>query len=573
MKKRRIGLAALVLVIVLVASVMSGCGNNKADNEQGENNQSMKENDQTGQSNENVQDETGKVKLPIVDKTLEIKVWSPLHANAVAAKVNDLNEVWAVQELEKRTNIKINWTTPPDQNKVESYNLLVNSGNLPDIIGKDWPSTDLAIAIDNGVVQPIDGLIEQYAPNIKKYLDENPMLKSQVTSYDGHIYVLPMANVNPELLGGLYVSMVIRNDWLKEINMSAPKSMDEWYEALKAFKEKHPDSVPLTATKPAGNLPGQVGINRFLFNGFGMEFGFYQVNGTVKFGMLESESKQVMEYGKKLFDEKLLDPDFLMNTWQQIEQKILNNQVGAVYGFNQPRLSLAFKDMIKDKAPNYEMWVTDYPHAADGKMYVFEPQVLNTYRGIGWTLTSKAQNVEQIMKWLDYQYTDEGMLLIRYGQEGETYKLNADGKPAYTDAVNKNPDGLTPIQVQAKYTSTCCYWPFKDTKVDPNDADWRETMKGTWGQDLKLLDDMVNIRSRMDTSRMLPPLSFTIDESKTIAAKLAEIQPYVDQTFAKFITGHSPLTEHDSFVSQLKNMGIDEVMKIYQDALDRYNKK
>jgi putative aldouronate transport system substrate-binding protein len=54
---------------------------------------------------------------------------------------------------------------------------------------------------------------------------------------------------------------------------------------------------------------------------------------------------------------------------------------------------------------------------------------------------------------------------------------------------------------------------------------------------------------------------------------MSDIISYVDDMTVKFIMGNEPISGYDEFVSRIKTMGIDQIIKIQQKALDRYNKR
>ncbi len=75
----------------------------------------------------------------------------------------------------------------------------------------------------------------------------------------------------------------------------------------------------------------------------------------------------------------------------------------------------------------------------------------------------------------------------------------------------------------------------------------------------------------LDSSRTLPPLILSPEESQRTAAKFNEINTYVQEMYFKFILGTARIEDFNAYVAQVKKMGIDEVVKTYQAALDRYN--
>jgi len=71
----------------------------------------------------------------------------------------------------------------------------------------------------------------------------------------------------------------------------------------------------------------------------------------------------------------------------------------------------------------------------------------------------------------------------------------------------------------------------------------------------------------------MPPVTPTQEESKKFATIMNEVNTRFDEAFTKTITGAEPVENWDKVIEQLKQMGIEEAIKIQQAALERYNKR
>ena len=154
------------------------------------------------------------------------------------------------------TGVTLNIETVPEDNWATSINLrMMEEGNLPDFIyaGGITAAQEVDWGDDQGILLPLEDLIPQYMPNLSALLDADPVLRSSITTPAGHIYCLPWINDMPrDLTSGKYW---INNAWLKKLGLSEPKTVDELYAALKAFKEQDPngngkaDEIPYSGTK------------------------------------------------------------------------------------------------------------------------------------------------------------------------------------------------------------------------------------------------------------------------------------------------------------------------------------
>ena len=74
-------------------------------------------------------------------------------------------------------------------------------------------------------------------------------------------------------------------------------------------------------------------------------------------------------------------------------------------------------------------------------------------------------------------------------------------------------------------------------------------------------------------NHMLPILYYSSEDSTKLANIINTISTYQDEQMIKFIMGTLPISEFDNYVREIKNMGIDDALEIYQTALDSYNDK
>ena len=164
------------------------------------------------------------------------------------------NSLKGIQVIEDATGVDVTFQSPPN-NSEDAYKMMVISGNLPDVIMWNHDvSMDRMYA--EGLIIDLTDLIAQYAPNLTRIYTERPELRKQVETADGKMYYFP--SINPmqtveEICRKCYNGLIIRDDWLKKLGLTAPMTIDEWYEVLTAFKTQDPNGngfrtrFPLTA--------------------------------------------------------------------------------------------------------------------------------------------------------------------------------------------------------------------------------------------------------------------------------------------------------------------------------------
>ena len=129
----------------------------------------------------------GEVSYPI-DTDVTLKYWVRL-SNSLSTSVQNFAETEFAKECYKRTGIKVEFIHPAQGQEQEALNLLLASGDLPDIIETDWVSRNPEQMIENGTIIELTDIIKDYSPNLRKYLDENQDVDKQLKTDSGKYFV------------------------------------------------------------------------------------------------------------------------------------------------------------------------------------------------------------------------------------------------------------------------------------------------------------------------------------------------------------------------------------------------
>ena len=264
-----------------------------------------------------------------------ITIFCNLGSKPQAAGLSDFNEVMSFQLMEELTGCKVEWIHPPSTAIGEKFNLMIASGEYPDGIVYDWSNVAGGVTsfVDDEVIIPLTDIIEDAMPNYISYLNENPEIKKQCVDDNGNFITVPFIRKDKEL--NVYLGPQIRTDWLKKLGLEVPKTTDDFYNVLKAFKEGDPngngknDEIPMSgiAFDNAG-----FGIGNLMW-AFGTTYGFHLKNDKVTYGPVEKEFKDGLTYITKLYEEGLIDRDYLLNDNQRLKENVITDQVGFVFAF------------------------------------------------------------------------------------------------------------------------------------------------------------------------------------------------------------------------------------------------
>lgn len=175
-------------------------------------------------------------------------------------------------------------------------------------------------------------------------------------------------------------------------------------------------------------------------------------------------------------------------------------------------------------------------------------------------ISGSAENPEEIVKWLDFAYSEEGHMLFNFGIEGESYEM-VDGYPTYTKEMTDNSEGLPMTQALGKYI--------------------RASYGGPLIQDKRFLEQYYELPEQKESVDLwsesaenkinLPPTTLNAEESEEFNSIMGDLNTYYDETVIRFIMGEEALDNFDDFVAILEGMGIERATELQQAALDRYN--
>lgn len=489
------------------------------------------------------------VAYPIVKDPITITIWSGMHPNAAKA-VTNYNEMEFYKRMEELTNVKVEFIHPSMGQEKEGFNLMVASRELPDVVEQGWKAHyngGQNSAFIDGYISSLNDLM-QYAPNLQKFMKENPEVVRGVYNDEGDI--LGIGQFRP--VKTATQGAIIRADWLKELNLTMPTTIAQWTETLKTIQQEKGTAATLISD-------ATIIRNQTLSGAFGVKEGFMlDEKGAVTYGQLQPGYQEFLKTLNQWYAQGLLDPEFASNTSKTTDTKFTDGQVGIYFGWLGGGFT-NYLNLYKESDPDFSIQGMPYPvlHEGDkvnfGNFYDYLMGVAN--------VSADSEYKEAVMKYYDYAYTQAGILESNFGYEGITYDM-VDGAPVLSDAVLNNPEGKTYTEIMSRYNraSSNGYSIYLDEY-------FRQVL--SFPQQKEALDTW----NQVSNSQVLPEnLNFNAEETTVIAEKMSEINTYSDEMLVAFIMGKESLENYTAFQEQLKKMGIEDVIAVYQAAYDRYSK-
>lgn len=504
------------------------------------------------------------------NKPVELSVFAPQTVGIENLDVNKFSK-----HLEETLNIKFNWSTSPEAAFNDKKLLLLASGDYPAVIlGAGMSKADQVKYGQQGAFIPLNDLIDQYAPNIKKAMEDVSYLKAGMVAPDGNIYALP--KINECLHCTYYQRLWINTEWLEALDLDMPTTTEEFYQVMKAFKEKDPngngkaDEIPFTTS----NNDWGGGVETFLMNAFIYNdgTGLMIKDGQVIFAPTQPEWKEGVKYLHKLFQEGLMDKAAFTQNVDAVKQ--LANKPDVVVGSVGTANIGGVFEVNDDNNTRHKAY--DVVPPLKGPEGV---QLAGYTVGAGagqFVITNKATKEEQIaaIRLADYLFSEEGTVHTTWGFEGEGYKkadsgqLDYNGDPAKYDVVTK--DQSSSGQTQLANT----WWQLgtmqmlnsiRESFAAPADPLGKGAIDYRLWLAAKKYEPFAKPEIVYPTDVFIDPADALIvtQMSKTIT-------DYVDSNLAQFVTGNKDIEKDwENYVNGFKGMQLDAYLAAYQKALPK----
>lgn len=487
--------------------------------------------------------------LPIVDDTLTLTF-----GGTKAPLAPEYSEMELVEQWEADTNIAITWENLPDQVYAEKKNLMLASGDLPDVLFNTGLSdAEIVQNGSNGTLLPLEGLIEQHAPTLTAILDERPDIRAAITASDGHIYTLPSV----EELGLVQYPnfLYINTAWLSALGLPMPTTIDEYRDALEAFKTQDPNG-----NGAADEIPLSFRTDSFCANpndliaalGGQPENNDHRIvrDDTVEFTANTDEYATGVAALADWYADGLIDPE----SFSQDDVAYLSKGKSGT-----PILGSFFwweaKEMVGDDR------VGDYAllgilEGVDGEQLASVANNQEIGRG-ALAITSANQYPSATMRWADRLFDPVMSAQSNWGPIGVTLEENAEGILVQIPAAAGESEGERRQRVAPGGP--------KITTADDFEAVVAPEPRAKERQDL-----VNEFYAPYQANDAYPPVMLSNEELDQVSFANTDINTLVKEKFASWIVNGTIGAEWDAYVSQLQTLGVEDVVATYQRAYDRF---
>ncbi|MFD0717363.1 hypothetical protein [Paenibacillus sp. GCM10027626] len=510
-----------LLTCLMTVSIVSACGNS------GDSDTAPRE---SNTSAVNGNPETG--------KKLKISFFNTLGYRPTTA-MPPLEEDPIRQKIEKDNNIDLD-TILPGENWKDKLNLLISSGQIPDIIG--FPDRASAIQYyEKGLIGELDELLGDESDFIGAF----DASRWESMKYKGNTIGTP----GVEAVGGIN-GWWINNDWLKKLNLQVPTNSDELLNVMKAFTFDDPDGNGKDDTYGfIGTLSkdGVMGIGfSQVFWMFGVQPNYVDVeDGKVVVHNVDPRMKDALAYIASMVKAGVVDPDWVSTTDASLADKMVKGKVGLLLR-DWRSLEPDNTKRMQEVAGSIPDWVEFAPPKGPyGDQILDVKPFQNSLWGISKEAMKDPEKAKRAVELLKYFYTDkEAYSYLAYGIEGKTWNME-NGQPKLVDKSTYNEKDMEWRYNYAfvRRADDSVYFDFKN----PDITNANQKLNAQY-----LRDNNVNPRVFDD-----PNDTMVQDRIK-----------YVNEMFLKFANGKEPIENWDQFVNTMNDkFKLNKVIETYTQQL------
>ena len=528
MMKRMIALVLAVVLCLTLTSLLAGCGSKKT---LGGNKGNITSGEVIDGTNLRY------------DETFELSYWLPDNTDL------EMEGSYLDTLIEDTLNMKLNIT---EYEARDQYETLVAQQKIPaltfanaHIFGRAYGALGAYIDWNDYIDQ---------LPNVKKVLSDErwARLVEYNTEEDGSMYHLP----NPQTGLASNCGWLYRKDIFDKHNLTFPTNQEELMTVLRKLKELYPNSYPFVLRSLNGaNLSGLMNMAELFggsFSGYASNNTLYKLNPddySYYLGQTSDGMRECLQWLHDLYEEGLLHPSCItMDTAQWTEAFASNT---SFVGYDKmDRIEMLTMGAI-DANPSYVLTgARNFPMGTNGVSSFNEP--LHSYSLLVSGLL-EGEELEKVLKFVDWLYSDEGIALTNWGEEGVSYEVLEDGTQDFKEDFVYEGSGLGVMGFAA----------YKDFDV---------YLKS---QEPHVIEAISEINKDYTLSNILGfTLVYTDQEQRIFDTYYQVTYDFCNAKFQDFIRGElNPETDWDAYVAEAEGMIPESMMEIHNAARDRYLEK
>jgi len=501
--------------------------------------------------------------LPIVTEPVTLSVFSGARPGI------DFETNLAALEFERLTGVNINWMQVPDADRVTRQNLMLATGDYPEIL-MVWGDVGSHAMIYHhaqmGMFRPITYYIERYAPNLQRLFEAHPYVRDDMIMPDGHIYGFPA--IDDCFHCSMNQKMWIYRPWLDALDLDMPTTTDELLYVLRAFRDRDPngngiqDIIPMLGA--TGHIRSEVDI---ILTSFITSDGANRLqvrDGNIIPIFDTPEWRDGLRFLNQLYREGLLSSyTFVLDRGAQrpIGDNPDHNRVGVKLAF---WIGATVTVDHEDQDGRWTGWELIPPlMGPNGHQEALFVPLRGNHRAV-ITDALPEEMMPIAVRWLDNFLDPEVALTMTLGIEGKNWRraepgeVGIDGGPA-SWAMIRGED--TPENAAMGQLVNWRPHDLRMGEVANRDIIEIET---------RLYDStLLQLPYRQSIDNIVPVLVFDETQTAEIVDFQTNINQFVFESIARFTVGDLDIeNDWDWYLRELELMGLSRYIEIMQQAFD-----
>lgn len=531
---------SLLLAMVLLLGVLAGCGGN-TDETTAPKNETTAPNAETTEATDSeytTPDMSG-VKITLYAANSKDNDYEGSYVNTIVEEKLGLDlEVIELDEFESNMKTMLAEKKPPEVMYITNYT------------HTNWAG----YALDGAYINLMDYMDKM--PNVKAYLEdpENAANVEKFTYSDTELYALPIGYDGDSTAR----AFLYRKDIFEKHNIELPTNQEEFVATLRKLKELYPNSQPFVMRSlNGGNIQGAQALGH-LFGASHVNRGsygtFFTLDANGEYSMVQTSVayKEMAEFIVEMTKEGLMHGSSMtIDTagWQEALASdmsfITYDKIDRIPQLTKQGKGLNENYQIAAFAPfNFGTHATE----TDVVSTSFADDTVSTAFMVGET-----DNIDNVLTYLDWLYSEEGILLTNWGVEGESYVVNEDGSRSFKEGFLEQYGSLTATGL--RMNGMVAHQMFDNFLASCDE----EMAKG-----LDMAQEFVGKTPRQYA------LLYNEDEQYTWDLYAETLYSTANSEWSKYALGQKDFAEWDSFLQLLKDSYYyDEVKAIHDSALAR----
>ncbi len=495
--------------------------------------------------------------LPEIDRSekVTLTIWSPLEQWAPDSTY-DKNVIF--QRAAEELNLELKFIHPSIGQEIDQFNLMITEKKLPDIIFcGNWYAGGVQTGIEHGLYKNIDAYIRKYAPDYLRRISAVPNALKEATMDNGKLGAVYGFSEYEEWC---YSGPIFNKKALDAIGEDVPETIADWDRVLGKFKNEL-NMKNAFAIHPLGLQYSE----QALISAYGAGSGFMlDEKGEIVYGPLTNGYVDYLNLIRGWYDKGYIGKSFTTDDWLTNVNNFKNMNTGVYFDNPQNAATLIGEHGVD--------WVAA-PYPVLNKGDKLRLRLKNWYLGSNngsWNscgvITRSCENVARAVDFLNYGFTDEGIIGFNYGTEGVTYNL-VDGKPVFTDYLFNN-------EITGSDIYTALYRFKNHNGIFIRQEKTSNPIIQKYPENIAIMEKWTQDAG---TDALLPAITYTRSEQQIIDLYYADIAQYIEEQQMAFITGQTNDLSSGSVASYESNykqnliaMGIEDIIGVVKTAYVRY---